>query len=188
MLEAIRAGVRFLGENRIQEAKQKWPLIQETMSSTGCEFHMVGHLQRNKARDAVRLFNLIHSLDSERLAKEIDRHAGEIGKKQRVLIEVNTSGEESKFGVQPEGTAKLIEAVQNYSNIKLEGLMTIGPLYGGPDGARRSFQILRQLREETGGEKLLPDLSMGMTQDFEEAIEEGATIIRVGTAIFGSRN
>lgn len=187
MLEAVRAGVRTLAENRVQEAKSKWAHIQEELDNRGCQFHMVGHLQRNKAKDAVRLFDLIHSLDSDRLALELDKRAEEAGKSQRVLIEVKTSGEEAKFGVPPDEAGKLVETVLRYPNLKLEGLMTVGPLYGGSIGARKSFQILRQLREDLGGEDLLPELSMGMTQDFEEAIEEGATMIRVGTAIFGVR-
>jgi len=187
MLEAIGAGIRALGENRVQEARSKWPIIAHQMTSRGCEFHLVGHLQRNKAKEAVRLFDLIHSLDSERLALEINKRAGEISKIQRVLIEVNTSGEASKFGIQPEEAENLINFVETCPNLKLEGLMTVGPLYGGSVGARQSFQTLRKLRDDCGGEERLPDLSMGMTQDFEEAIEEGATMIRVGTAIFGAR-
>jgi hypothetical protein len=157
------------------------------MLARGCQFHLVGHLQRNKAKIAVQIFDLIHSLDSERLAEELDRRAAEIGKKQRILIEVNTSGEETKFGVQPEKTKQLVEMVLGCPNLKLEGLMTVGPLYGGSVGARQSFQMLRRLRDQIGAD-LLPELSMGMTSDFEEAIEEGATLIRVGTAIFGPRN
>ena len=187
MREAIAVGVPALGENRVQEALSKWPQIQDKMLARGCQFHLVGHLQRNKAKIAVQIFDLIHSLDSERLAEELDRRAAEIGKKQRILIEVNTSGEETKFGVQPEKTKQLVEMVLGCPNLKLEGLMTVGPLYGGSVGARQSFQMLRRLRDQIGAD-LLPELSMGMTSDFEEAIEEGATLIRVGTAIFGPRN
>lgn len=187
MLEAVRLGVKALGENRVQEARGKWPLIEAEMKARGCQFHMVGHLQTNKAKDAVRLFDLIHSLDSERLAEELARRARELGKVQRVLIEVNISGEASKYGVSPQETGKLIEAVGWLPNLRLEGLMTIGPLEGGREAARRSFQTLRRLRGDLGGREKLPQLSMGMTQDFETAIEEGATMIRVGTAIFGAR-
>jgi pyridoxal phosphate enzyme (YggS family) len=188
MLDAIGAGVGALGENRVQEAKAKWPRVQEAMASQGCEFHLVGHLQRNKAKEAVKLFDLIHSLDSERLALELERRAAEAGKVQRVLIEVNTSGDESKFGAAPEATETLLRTTLDCPHLKVEGLMTIGPLYGGLYGARECFQMLRRIRDDLGGEKLLPDLSMGMTQDFEAAIEEGATIVRIGTAIFGTRN
>jgi pyridoxal phosphate enzyme (YggS family) len=188
MLEGIEAGLYALGENRVQEAREKWPRVQDAMASSGCEFHLVGHLQRNKARFAVRLFDLIHSVDSDRLAEELNKRARDIGKTQRVLIEVNTSGEESKFGVSPDDADPLIKFVQACPNLKLEGLMTVGPLYGGSHGARESFQTLRQLRDDLGGAGLLPQLSMGMTQDYIEAIEEGATILRIGTAIFGTRN
>lgn len=188
ILEAIDSGIKALGESRIQEAKGKWSELREKMSLQGCQFHLVGHLQRNKVKEAVRMFDLIHSLDSERLTAEIDRRAEEIGKRQRVLIEVNTSGEDSKSGVVPEAVGKLVEVVERAPNLFLEGLMTIGPLEGGIESARRSFQILRQLRDELGGKVRLPELSMGMTQDFEVAVEEGATMVRVGMAIFGKRN
>lgn len=188
IIEAIEAGVEALGENRIQEARDKWPQIQDALASSGAEFHLVGHLQRNKAKYAVRMFDLIHSLDSDRLAIEIDKRARDVGKIQRVLIEVNTSDEKTKFGVPPDETKDLIQVVLDCPNLKLEGLMTVGPLYGGSIGARTSFKILKRLRDELGGTNLLPRLSMGMTQDFEEAVEEGATILRIGTAIFGERN
>lgn len=187
MIEAIESGVEALGENRVQEALDKWPRIQDALAMSGCEFHLVGHLQRNKAKYAVRIFDLIHSLDSDRLAREIDKRALDVGKTQRVLIEVNTSDEETKFGVPPEETKDLIQAVLDCPNLKLEGLMTVGPLYGGSIAARTSFKILKKSRDELGGIGLLPELSMGMTQDFEEAVEEGATILRIGTAIFGER-
>ena len=186
MLEAIRCDVRILGENRVQEARSKWSEIHEEMARNRCEFHLVGHLQRNKAKEAVNLFDSIHSLDSERLAMELDKRSGEIGKRQRVLIEVNTSGDESKYGIEPAETGTLLDAVIKCENLKIEGLMTIGPLYGGIRGARECFQMLRDLRDSLSAD-LLQELSMGMTGDFEAAIEEGATIIRVGTAIFGDR-
>ncbi|TKJ40464.1 YggS family pyridoxal phosphate-dependent enzyme [candidate division LCP-89 bacterium B3_LCP] len=188
MREALESGITALGENRVQEAREKWPQIAEYLRLSDYEFHMVGHLQRNKAKEAVQMFDLIHSVDSERLALEIDRRAEEIDKKQRVLVEVNTSGEESKFGVAPGGVQELISSVKGLPNLRLEGLMTIGPLIGGQDAARRSFQLLRHLRDESGSVGDLPELSMGMSQDFEIAIEEGATMIRVGTAIFGTRD
>jgi hypothetical protein len=187
IVEAIRLGVNILGENRVQEARDKWPVIEADMRACGCEIHMVGHLQTNKSRDAVRLFDMIQSLDSERLARAVDQHAREAGKVQRVLVEVNTSGELTKFGVEPDEAQRLIKVVQTYKNLKLEGLMTIGPLTGGLEAARAAFKQLRVLRDRAGGEALLPELSMGMTQDFDIAIEEGATMVRVGTAIFGDR-
>jgi PLP dependent protein len=187
MLEAIRCGVHILAENRVQEARDKWLLIAEEMARSGCEFHLVGHLQTNKAREAVGLFDLIQSVDSERLARTLDQHAHEIGKIQRVLVEVNTSRELTKFGIEPEEALHLIQTVRAYKNLKLEGLMTIGPLTGGLDAARASFIRLRELRHLSEGAELLPELSMGMSGDYEIAIEEGATMIRVGTAIFGDR-
>lgn len=188
IVAAIDAGITLLGENRVQEARSKWPVIHEKLKTVKGEFHLVGHLQRNKAKEAVQLFDLIHSLDSERLALELDRRAREVGKTQRVLIEVNTSGEATKFGVKPEDAKPLIDLALKCRNLKLEGLMTVGPLYGSSIGARQCFEMLRDLQEELGGIRSLPELSMGMTQDFEEAIEEGATMIRIGTAIFGARN
>jgi PLP dependent protein len=187
LVEAIQCGVRILAENRVQEAREKWPHIAEAMTLSGCEFHLVGHLQTNKSREAVRLFDLIQSVDSERLARSLDQHAREIGKVQRVLVEVNTSRELTKFGVEPEKALHLIKAVRSYNNLKLEGLMTIGPLTGGTEAARAAFRRLRELRYLTEGADLLPELSMGMSGDFEIAIEEGATMVRVGTAIFGNR-
>ena len=187
MLQAITLGIKALGENRVQEAKEKWPLIEAEMRQRACQFHLVGHLQTNKAKEAVRLFDLIHSVDSERLAREIDHRAREIGKEQRVLIEVNTSKELTKFGVEPQEVQTLVNVVRSLKNLRLEGLMTIGPLGGGPRAARECFRELKNMHHELGGAEALPILSMGMTQDFEVAIEEGATMIRVGTAIFGIR-
>jgi PLP dependent protein len=188
MLAAIRSGVRILAENRVQEARDKWPHISEEMTRNGCEFHLVGHLQTNKSREAVRLFDLIQSVDSERLARALDQHAGEIGKTQRVLVEVNTSQELTKFGIEPENAGRLIQVVRSLKNLKLEGLMTVGPLRGGVEASRAAFRTLRELRHLSEGTEFLPELSMGMSGDFEIAIEEGATLIRVGTAIFGDRN
>jgi hypothetical protein len=188
MLEALTAGARILGENRIQEARAKFPAIEKTLRDLKGEFHLVGHLQRNKAKEAVRLFDLIHSIDSERIAREVNRRAEEIGKIQRVLIEVNTSGEPQKYGIPPQETEELVEIVSGLLHLKLEGLMTVGPLYGGLHGARECFRLLRRLRDEAGGADRLPELSMGMTADFEIAVEEGSTMVRIGTAIFGERN
>ncbi len=187
MIHAIEAGVKILGENRVQEAKRKWLLVESYAKSRYCEFHLVGHLQTNKAKDAVKLFDLIHSVDSEHLAKELNRRAGESGKIQRILIEVNTSGETTKYGVQPDDLSALINAIRSCRNLRLEGLMTIGPLSGGSEATRVSFRLLRTLRDHFNDEDLQLKLSMGMTQDFEIAIEEGADFIRVGTAIFGER-
>lgn len=187
MQQALRLGMAALGENRVQEAREKYPEIEALLKEKNAQFHLVGHLQTNKAREAVRLFDLIQSVDSERLAHELDQRAREIGKVQRVLIEVNTSKELTKFGVEPHELMSLAKVVQSLSNLRFEGLMTIGPLTGGSGGARACFRELRNLWHELGGRETLPILSMGMTQDFEIAIEEGATMIRVGSAIFGTR-
>jgi pyridoxal phosphate enzyme (YggS family) len=187
MIRAIEAGVKILGENRVQEAKSKWPLIEHIARVRRCEFHLVGHLQTNKAKDAVKLFDLIHSVDSARLAKELDHRAEESGKIQRVLIEVNTSGEATKFGVHPHDLPALAETIKSLRNLRLEGLMTIGPLSGGVEATRASFRLLRTLRDRLSDAEFKLKLSMGMTQDFEIAIEEGADFIRIGTAIFGER-
>jgi len=184
--EALAAGVTILGENKVQEARNKYPHL-----AGRAELHMVGHLQTNKAGRAIEMFDMIQSVDSDRIARALDGRAAAAGKSQRVLIEVNTSGEESKFGVGPENLDSLIETLAQCPHLRVEGLMTIGPLGGGEAGARASFALLRSFlpRLSAGGlaEPDIPQLSMGMTGDFEAAIEEGATLVRVGTAIFGSR-
>jgi pyridoxal phosphate enzyme (YggS family) len=154
--------------------------------------HLIGHLQTNKAGRAVDVYDLIHSVDSARLAEAIDRRAGAVRKRQDVLVEVNTTGEPGKYGVAPEDVERLAEAIAGLDNLRLRGLMTIGPLEGGERGARRSFRALRDLRARvarvTGDPAAAEILSMGMSGDFEFAIEEGATHVRVGTAIFGPRD
>jgi len=153
-------------------------------------WHLVGHLQGNKARRAVQLFDTIHSLDSEALAREVSRRAVESGKRIGCLVEVNTSGEATKFGIPPGGAMELLRAVRGEAGITLQGLMTIGPLTGGTEGARGSFRMLAALRTEAQSAGLLAagaELSMGMSDDFEIAIEEGATIVRIGTGLFGHR-
>ena len=183
--EAIAAGLTDLGENRVQEAAAKI----ETLGRDGLAWHLIGHLQSNKAGRAVQMFDLIHSVDSEALAREIDRRAGLAGKKQRILIQVNCSGEESKSGCAPAELPDLARAVARLENLELEGLMTIGPLDADPESARLAFVLLRNLRDATQARlgRPLPELSMGMTGDLEIAIGEGATLVRVGSAIFGER-
>ena len=170
----VQAGLVDLGENRVQEAEAKAGL-------TGVTWHLIGHLQSNKARKAVALFEWIHSVDSPRLADALDRIAGELGRRPRVLVEVNTSGEASKHGVPPGDARGLVDYVRGLPHLSLEGLMTIGPLAGDPRGA---FRALRELAVES----TLNELSMGMSGDFEVAIEEGATMVRVGSALFGARS
>ena len=173
--EALAAGAIFFGESKVQEAKAKIPVV-----SGRARWQMVGHLQSNKTRDAVELFELIHSVDGMLLASELNKWAERAGKTQAVLLEVNVSGEASKFGLKPEDVPAALEAMNGLSRLEVRGLMTIPP--AGKD-ARPFFRQLRELRDRLG----LTELSMGMSHDFETAIEEGATMVRIGTAIFGER-
>jgi len=181
--EAIKCGVRIIGENRVQEAKKKFPLLGDKV-----EWHMIGHLQTNKVKDVLKIFSLIHSLDSLKLAREIEKRAEN---PVACLIEVNTSEEASKFGIDPEQTLDFYASLQELKKINIKGLMTIGPGWAieDPEASRPCFKLLYRLREQLRDrfQKPFPILSMGMTSDFEVAIEEGATMIRVGTAIFGPR-
>lgn len=182
--QAVEAGVATLGENRVQEADQKIAALPGLAS-----WHLVGHLQTNKAKLAVRLFNLIHSLDSLKLAQELDRHGRQAGKEVRCLIEVNLGGEESKSGTREDEIRPLLEAAGRLPHLSIQGLMTIPPMLPDPEGVRPFFRRLRSLRDTLHAEGYrLADLSMGMSHDFEVAIEEGATLIRIGTAIFGPRS
>ncbi|HUP48311.1 MAG TPA: YggS family pyridoxal phosphate-dependent enzyme [Thermoanaerobaculia bacterium] len=174
---AIAAGATDIGENRVQEARDKKPAV-----SGLAHWHLIGHLQSNKAKDAVRLFDVIHSIDSPSLAGKTGRAAAAAGKRQDVLIEVNIAGEPQKAGALPADVPALTAAIRAIDSLSLLGLMAIPPL-GDPEATRPHFRSLRNLKEDLG----LHQLSMGMTDDFEVAIEEGATILRVGRAIFGSR-
>ncbi|MBA7511412.1 Pyridoxal phosphate homeostasis protein [subsurface metagenome] len=182
--EAIAAGVNIIGESRIQEAKEKYRKVESRII-----WHLVGHLQRNKAKDAVKIFDLIHSVDSAELAKEIDKQAKKIGKIQKILVEANVSGEESKYGLNPEGVITFLQEVSGLPNIKVEGLMTMAPLYENPEDCRPCFRKLRELIEEVKAKNIknveMTYLSMGMSNDFEVAIEEGSNMVRIGRAIFG---
>jgi len=186
--EAIDLGLRIFGENRVQEAQEKISDCRLQCADCDIEWHMIGHLQKNKAKTAVELFDLIHSLDSVELAEKLNKHAEKAGKVQRVLIEGRLSEEETKHGVSRKDLMGLIEAVSDMKNLKLEGLMTMPPFFENPEMARPFFRELRELRNsaEALGYKL-PELSMGMTNDFEVAIMEGATMVRIGTGIFGER-
>jgi hypothetical protein len=182
--EAAACGVGVFGENKVQEAMAKIPLCPGNLF-----WHLVGHLQRNKVGPAVELFDLIHSVDSLRLLETIERACEELGKTQKVLLEINVSGEASKFGLKPEEAPAVLEAANRLSRIEVRGLMTMPPWTADVEQARPHFRRLRELRdgwEQSLGLRL-PELSMGMSHDFEVAIGEGATIIRVGTAIFGER-
>ncbi|HTX71380.1 MAG TPA: YggS family pyridoxal phosphate-dependent enzyme [Rectinemataceae bacterium] len=181
--EALAAGARLFGENRIQEAREKIPQI------LGAAWHLVGHLQTNKAKQAVELFECIHSVDSVRLAQEVSRHAMAGGKRIRCLIEVNLGEEPQKSGAAADEVRQLCKVVRELPGVALEGLMTVPPFLPDPEATRPFFRRLRELRDrmvDEGGHAL-PELSMGMTNDFEVAIAEGATVVRIGTAIFGAR-
>ncbi|MGB7062808.1 MAG: YggS family pyridoxal phosphate-dependent enzyme [Candidatus Zixiibacteriota bacterium] len=185
--EAIRCGIEIIGENRIQEAEGKFKEITEPVKK-----HLVGHLQTNKAKKAVELFDFIQSVDNERIAKEISRRALDKGKVMEVLVEVNTSAEETKFGIEPDQALPLIETISRLEGIKIKGLMTIGLFSDNPEDTRPCFKRLKTFFEEIKSANVpgveMKYLSMGMTSDFEVAIEEGSNMVRVGTGIFGARS
>ncbi|MCX7988414.1 MAG: YggS family pyridoxal phosphate-dependent enzyme [Thermodesulfovibrio sp.] len=184
IIEAADLGLRIFGENRVQEAKGKI----ERIKGFNIEWHMIGHLQTNKVKEAVKLFTLIHSLDSEKLAISINNEAEKINKVQRVLIQVKLSNEESKYGIEETKLDRLIQLCSNLKNIKVEGLMTIPPYFENPEDVRPYFRRLRELRDFLSNKyPFIKELSMGMSHDFEVAIEEGATMVRIGTALFGQR-
>lgn len=186
--EAVKAGVHKFGENRVQEAEGKIPCFREIPK---LEWHLVGHLQSNKTRRAAELFDVIHSLDSVTLAAKLNQASLEMGKTLSVLLQVDLGGEETKFGAEPAQIREIIEAMSSFRGIRLDGLMTIPPFFEDPEQARPYFVKLCELRETLESEQPgclgQRHLSMGMSNDFEAAIREGATIVRIGTAIFGSR-
>ncbi len=185
--EALDAGIRLIGHNYLQEAASEAPQTQRPDS----EFHMIGHLQRNKAGKAVELFDVIQTVDDERLAIALDRRASTLGRTLGVLIQVNLAREPQKSGIDREKVEPLIEVIRGLSSLNLRGLMTMPPFFDEPDRARPYFGQLRELRDGLLDSKMLAqdmtDLSMGMTGDFEVAVEEGATLVRIGTALFGKR-
>jgi len=182
--EAARLGLNLFGENKVQEAKAKIPLCPSRL-----HWHLIGHLQSNKCRDAVELFEFIQSVDSLQLARELDKRAEQAGRSLPVLLEVNAVGEASKFGYRPEQLLADLLGINALKRLVIHGLMTVPPWTPDPEKVRPVFRQLRVLKEQC--EQLLgaplPQLSMGMTGDFEVAIEEGATMVRVGTALFGAR-
>lgn len=183
---AVEAGVALIGENYVQEAQQKKQRL-----SVPAEWHMIGHLQRNKVKTALEIFDVIESMDSVGLAHELDKEGHKRGKLVRTFIEVNLGGEESKSGVARENVAPLLEAAAKLSWVRIEGLMAVPPFRQNPEDMRRYFRQLFNLKEKLAKLCLpnmdLKELSMGMTRDYTIAIEEGATIVRVGTALFGPR-
>jgi len=180
---AVAAGLRDVGENRVQEALQK----QQGLADLPVEWHLIGTLQRNKARNAVGRFALIHSVDRADLAAELDRRATG-GGRQRVLVQVNCSAESQKGGVSPESLPALLDELRGLDRLEVQGLMTMSALTDDQAEQRRAFRLLRELREaaERSGHRL-PELSMGMSGDYAIAVEEGATMIRLGTVLFGAR-
>lgn len=193
--EAIDCGVENIGENRVQDGLLKYNAMRNTCFAGRqapyagrIKWHMVGHLQTNKVREAVEIFDLIQSVDSLKIALEIDSQASKIGKIQDILVQVNTSNEATKFGLKPEEAGEVIFKIANLKNINVLGLMTIAPLVDNPEKTRPYFRRLRELKDEIcklqSANCNLQTLSMGMTDDFEVAIEEGSNMIRIGRAIF----
>jgi pyridoxal phosphate enzyme (YggS family) len=185
--EAIEAGVTNLGENYVQEAREK----VNSLTDFAVNWHFIGHLQTNKAKYAVRLFDLIHSVDSLKLARELNKQAQKNEKIQQILIQVNISREETKSGISVDEVLHLVDEISRLENLSIKGLMTMPPYFNQPERVRPFFSALCELRDQIK-EKAIPnvsmdELSMGMTGDFEAAIEEDATMVRVGTAIFGER-
>ncbi len=187
VLEAVRAGAVDIGENYMQELAEK----RKVLEGESVRWHFIGHLQRNKVRQVVPWVHLIHAVDSKDLAQEIDTRGHASGSIVDILLEVNTTGENSKFGVAPDAVLPLVQGLAQFRSLRIDGLMTIGPFLPDPEGSRPMFRLLRTLRDQAAslGPTNAPmcHLSMGMTGDFEVAVEEGATLVRIGTAIFGSR-
>lgn len=181
--EAVAAGVKVLGENYVQEARDKIQVIGHSV-----EWHMTGHLQKNKAREAANLFDMVQAIDSLELAQELDKRAGNAAKVMSGLIEINIAGEGSKSGIREDKLMTLLNGVKDLNNLSIKGLMAIPPYFENPEEARPYFRKLRELRDKACDSGFqVKELSMGMSHDFEIAIEEGATMVRVGTAIFGKR-
>ena len=185
--EAVRAGVADIGENYVQELLSK----RRDLSGSDVRWHFIGHLQSNKVKNVAPWIHMIHAVDSTALAIEIDRRAAKAGRVIECLLEVNTTGENTKFGVAPGEVTALVRSLASCDNIALGGLMTIGPFLPDPEGSRPMFRRLRELKDEirslAQANVTMRHLSMGMTGDFEVAIDEGATLVRIGTAVFGPR-
>jgi len=187
VFEAIEAGAEIIGENYVQEGERLYQIIGEKV-----EWHFIGHLQKNKVKRAVTVFDMIETVDSVEIAKEIDKRCGQIGKVMPVLIEINSGEEEQKFGVHPEYAEELIKEISGLQNVKVVGLMTMGPRFGNPENSRPYFVKMREVFEKIRRLNLpnveMKYLSMGMTNSYKVAIEEGANIVRIGTMIFGEEN
>lgn len=186
VLQAIEAGVKIIGENYVQEGQQAFAVI-----GSRARWHFIGHLQSNKVKKAVEIFDMIETVDSVSIAREISRRAGQAGKVMPVLIEINSGEEEQKFGVLPSAAEALVTEIAGLPNIKIQGLMTMGPYTGDPEEARPYFVATRKVFERLAAAAIpgvdMLDLSMGMTNSYRVAIEEGANLVRIGTLIFGPR-
>ena len=186
ILEAIEAGIRIIGENYVQEAERAYQVIGDK-----ARWHFIGHLQKNKVKKAVELFDMIETIDSAEIAVEIDKQCARINKIMPVLIEINSGREVQKSGVLPEDAVTLIREISTLANIKIMGLMTMGPFFGDPEDLRPCFKEMKRLFEEIRALKLpgveMRYLSMGMTSSYKVAVEEGANMVRIGTRIFGER-
>ena len=182
--EAISAGIKIIGENKVQEAKEKYQIL-----TADTEWHLIGHLQTNKVKYAIEIFDCIQSVDSIKLAKEIDKRSLQFGKTTNVLVEVKVSGEETKYGIKPEEVELFLKEISEFSRIRVRGLMTIAPIEEDKEEVRPYFRKLRELSAEIKSKNIkkvkMDYLSMGMTDDFEIAIEEGANMVRIGRGIFG---
>lgn len=186
IMEAIRAGIDIIGENYVQEAKRKMEKMGRVLP-----WHLIGHLQTNKAKYAVKLFDMIHSVDRIPLAQELNRRAATAGAEISILVEVNVSGEDTKSGVAAEHAVALVREIAGFAGLRVRGLMTMAPWFDNQEDARPYFRKLRELKEAIIEANIpgieMKELSMGMSGDYEVAVEEGATIVRIGTKIFGAR-
>ncbi len=186
ILEALDAGVQIVGENYVQEAQDVFQVVGHRP-----QWHFIGHLQTNKVKKAVEIFNMIETVDSVKLAREIDKRCGLAGKIMDLLIEINSGKEPQKSGVFPEEALNLIKEISHFKNVHIKGLMTMGPFFGDPEDARPYFVVTRRLFEQMKNLHLpsaeMTFLSMGMTNSYKVAVEEGANIVRIGTKIFGGR-
>jgi len=187
IMEAIEAGVGIIGENYVQEARRKIEKMGKNV-----EWHMIGHLQSKKSKYAVKLFDMIHSIDRVKLARELDKRSRMAECITKILIEVNISGEETKSGVRKEDAITLVKDISTLENLSIQGLMTMPPWFDDPEDARPYFVALRETRDRIIEENIpnveMRELSMGMSGDYQVAVEEGATIVRIGTSIFGERS
>lgn len=187
ILEAVEAGLEIIGENYVQEAERAFQII-----GVRAKWHMIGHLQSNKAKKAVKIFDMIETVDSEKLAGAIDKSCQSIGKVMPILIEINSGEEEQKAGVRPVDAVQLIKKIADLRNVKTAGLMTMGPFSGDPEEARPYFSRTRELFEELKGLNIpgveMRVLSMGMSNSYKVAVEEGANMVRIGTKLFGERD